>query len=318
VRSEIPQLEVVTAVGDAEVEDYIAQLLFSQGWNIVYRSFDMESLIEFFASRPIELRTVLVYRRDLPEFNIEKMNSLLSPTLTMISLDEIPITAHQVMSHIRSQLRLPLIVNQSKNISQPVSQEKIETILITGTSGAPGRSTLAVNLALDLSLPIYDFDFKSPAINYLIERSELDIKIARLATDKPREYLPEESAILDLGALPPLTEMVNDRRWQAALLNSAFDSATKLLYVCKANGLSLMRLQKFIEDFPVLLKKIPIIYIFNLAGNSREERALERGFLKIVSGESAIVIPHDLRIANPNKSSKSSNRVIGKLSSLVR
>ena len=47
--------------------------------------------------------------------------------------------------------------------------------------------------------------------------------------------------------------MVNDRRWQAALLNSSFDSATKLIYVCKANGLSLIRLQKFMEDFPILL-----------------------------------------------------------------
>jgi hypothetical protein len=108
--------------------------------------------------------------------------------------------------------------------------------------------------------------------------------------------------------------MVNDRRWQAALLNSSFDSATKLIYVCKANGLSIIRLQKFMEDFPILLRKIPIVYIFNLAGNSREERALERGFGKLVAGESSLVISSDARIANP---SKSGNKVIGKLSTLI-
>ena len=65
MRSEIPQLDVVTAIGDAEAEDYVAQLLFTQGWNIIYRAFDMNSLQEFLNNRAKELRTVLVYRRDL-------------------------------------------------------------------------------------------------------------------------------------------------------------------------------------------------------------------------------------------------------------
>jgi hypothetical protein len=64
-----------------------------------------------------------------------------------------------------------------------------------------------------------------------------------------------------------------------------------------------------------LLRKIPIIYIFNLAGNSREERAMERGFSKIVAGENSLVVSSDARIANP---SKTGNKVIGKLSALVQ
>ena len=314
MRSEIPQLEVITAIGDAEAEDYVAQLLFTQGWNIVYRAFDMDSLIEFFNSRPSELRTVLVFRKDLPDFDPELIDKFITPSLTLISLDGVPFSAHQVMMHIRSQLRLPLIVTPSRKVEELARPTKFESILITGTAGAPGRSTLAVNLALETELPIYDFDFRSPSIKYLIDRSDLDIPLLKIKEEKPREYLPNESAILDIGPLPPLSEMVNDRRWQAALLNSAFDSASKLIYVCKASGLSLLRLQKFIEDFPILLRKIPIVYIFNMAGNSREERALERGFLKIVSGESSVVIPEDIRIANP---SKSGNKVIGKLSALV-
>lgn len=62
MQSEIPQLQVVTAIGDAESEDYIAQLLFSQGWNIVYRAFDMAALLGFFEKRSKEMRTVLVLK----------------------------------------------------------------------------------------------------------------------------------------------------------------------------------------------------------------------------------------------------------------
>ena len=315
MRSEIPQLEVITAIGDADVEDYVSQLLFSQGWNIVYRAFDMGALLDFFKNRPAELRTVLVFRKDLPDFKDSDLDEFINPSLTLISLDGVAMNAHQVMTHIRSQLRLPLIVNQNPKIDISNKIEKADTFLITGTAGSPGRSTLAVNLALECELPIYDFDFRGPAIKYLIERSELEIPLRTLKDERPREFITNESAILDIGQLPPIGEMVNDRRWQAALLNSAFDSASKLIYVSKASGLSLLRLQKFIEDFPILLRKIPIIYVFNLAGNSREERALERTFLKMVSGENSIVIPNDSRIANP---SKSGNKVIGKLSALVR
>ena len=314
MRSEIPQLDVVTAIGDAEAEDYIAQLLFTQGWNIIYRAFDMNSLQEFLNNRAKELRTVLVYRRDLTDFDISIIDSFASPSLTAISLDDIAMYSHLIMQHIRTHLRLPLIINKpqwSQEIQEP---KKFKTILVTGTAGAPGRSTIAVNLALESNLPIVDLDFRSPAIKYLIERSDLNIPVLNLEEEKPREYRPSESAILDIGQLPPIGEMVNDRRWQAVLMNSAFEVATKLIYVCKANGLSLIRLTKFIEEFPILLRKIPIIYVFNLAGNSREERAMERGFSKIVAGESSIIIANDARIANP---SKSGNKVIGKLSALI-
>lgn len=314
MRSEIPQLDVVTAIGDAEAEDYVAQLLFTQGWNIIYRAFDMNSLQDFLNNRAKELRTVLVYRRDLTDFDISIIDSFASPSLTAISLDDIAMNSHLIMQHIRTHLRLPLIINKpqwSQEIQEP---KKFKTILVTGTAGAPGRSTIAVNLALESNLPIADLDFRSPAIKYLIERSDLNIPVLNLEEEKPREYRPSESAILDIGQLPPIGEMVNDRRWQAVLMNSAFEVATKLIYVCKANGLSLIRLTKFIEEFPILLRKIPIIYVFNLAGNSREERAMERGFSKIVAGESSIIIANDARMANP---SKSGNKVIGKLSTLI-
>ena len=315
--SEIPQLEVVTAIGDAESEDYVAQLLFSQGWNIVYRAFDMQALLDFFEKRSKEMRTVLVYRQDLPNFDALKVDLLISPTTTLINLEGVMLSAHQVMTHVRSQLRLPLIISTQSNKTirnDGISIEKVESILVTGTHGAPGKSTLAVNLALAKGWPIYDFDFRSPSIEYMAQRSDLAIEISKLNEEKPREFLPKTSSILDIGSLPPLSEMVNDRRWQAALLNSLFDTATKLIYVSRASGLSLLRLEKFIDEFPILLRKIPIIYVLNQAGNSREERAMERKFLKMVEGESALVIPEDIRIANPGKNE---NKVIGKLATLV-
>ena len=56
MRSEIPQIEVVTAISEADTEDYVAQLLFSQGWSIIYRAFDAQMLETFLDERAPEMR----------------------------------------------------------------------------------------------------------------------------------------------------------------------------------------------------------------------------------------------------------------------
>ena len=315
MQSEIPQLEVVTAIGDADFEDYIAQLLYSQGWNIVYRALEMDALINYLENRPPELRTIIVYKRDLINFEQARLDTLASSTFTCINLDEVSNTAHDVMLHIRSQIRLPLISGAKilETITQ-LNERKFQTILVTGTSGAPGRSTIALNLAQEKKYQIIDFDFKAPAIAYLCENLNLEVEFKKLEIEKPREYLAESDCIVDIGALGSLDELVNDRRWSAALLNSVLESTSNLIYVCRPNILSMRRLEKFIREFPILLRKIPLTYVFNLAGNSREERYLEKQFIKMMAGENYLVIPSDSRIANIVTNG---NKSIGKLASLI-
>jgi hypothetical protein len=124
-RSEIPQLEVVTAIPDAESEDFLSQLLFSQGWSIIYRAFDCSSLLEFMKSRGIELRTVIIYQSDFPHFDERIIEEFNSPTVTFISLDKIPFSSHEIMSTIRGKLRAPMLHQDS---ATPVSESHEQTI----------------------------------------------------------------------------------------------------------------------------------------------------------------------------------------------
>lgn len=109
LRSEIPQLEVITAIADAESEDFLAQLLFSQGWNIIFRALDADSLRHFMTTRSIELRTVIIYLSNFPGLLPGELEKLTAPTVTTISIDNIPINSHLLMTHIRSSLRSPMI-----------------------------------------------------------------------------------------------------------------------------------------------------------------------------------------------------------------
>ena len=337
MQSEIPQLQVITAISEADTEDYVSQLLFSQGWSIIFRAFDFSALENFLLQRSVTLRTVIIYKSDLPGFNAESFAELATATTTLISIDSIPINAHLLMTHIRSQLRLPLIVNPSRSLTSgdPVQQLTVKPthLTITGTNGAPGRSNFAINLGNYLSVQtqvrLIDADLRAPAIEYLYGRSEnpsTGLEIVNLDSGTKPISLPKEDSsritITDLGALPPIDEVITDRRWQANLINQILEQTTTLIYICKSSGLSLIRLETFISQLATFSQEIPIIYLLNQSGNSREDRALERHFRSMVSGEEHFILPIENRIttnfSTPTKRGSAFTKEIGKIASVIR
>ena len=98
MRSEIPQIEVITAIADADFEDFVAQLLFSQGWSIIFRAFDAQTLEEFLVSRR-SLRTVIIYKADLPGFKSDSIMDYENDPFTFISLDGSEQAAHSFVVH---------------------------------------------------------------------------------------------------------------------------------------------------------------------------------------------------------------------------
>jgi hypothetical protein len=309
MKSEIPQLQVVTAISDSDCEDFVSQLLFSQGWSIIYRAIDMAGLMEFLEARNGDLRTVVIYKSDLPNFSYEMLETTSNSKVKNICVDEIEINSHKLMTFIRGQLRLPLIATASQisqNLPVPVVRKPC-VITITGTVGAPGRSSVALNIANYLAatsqVNLFDADTRAPALDYFIGRAgnnheNLNL-VSLISQEKSIEVTigkPSSVSIVDLGPLPPLTEVVNDRRWQAGFINRTLEETTTLIYLCKSNGLSLIRLEQFMSQFPVLLRSLPIIYILNQSGGTREDRALANRFLKMCEGETSFILPMNNRI----------------------
>ena len=355
MQSEIPQIQVVTAIADADAEDYLSQLLFSQGWSIVFRAFDFEGLSNFLTERGANTRTILIYKSDLPGLVKDILQNFESPAITLINIDGIGSNAHLLMSHIRSQLRLPLIVQdqasaqgQTPTFSDPEGSvprssshfredsqyskkvAKVKNIAVTGTTGAPGRSLLALNIANYAAafggVSIIDADVRSQSIEYLVGRSEIgnsNLGVHRVdPSAKPNSLARDHNLttklnIFDIGALPPLEEVVTDRRWQAGLINSILEQTTTLIYICKSTGLSLIRLEAFMSQFPILIRKLPIIYLLNQSGSTREDRALEKRFLSMVSGEAKFVLPIDSKVnrifSAPSKRNSPFNKEIGRI-----
>ena len=342
MKSEIPKLQVVTAISDSDCEDFVSQLLFSQGWSIIYRAIDMAGLMEFLETRNGDLRTVVIFKSDLPNFSNELLESAANSKVKNICIDDIEINSHKLMTFIRGQLRLPLIANslvsnsnqmESSQSSQIPSARKPCVITITGTVGAPGRSSVALNIANYLAagsqVNLFDADTRAPALEYFIGRAGNNHQNLNLVNLVSQEKSIEVTigktssvSIVDLGPLPPLTEVVNDRRWQAGFINRTLEETTTLIYLCKSNGLSLIRLEQFMSQFPVLLRNLPIIYILNQSGSTREDRALSNRFLKMCEGETAFILPMNNRIntnlAEPAKRESGFGRTISEIGRLAQ
>ena len=343
MKSEIPQLQVVTAISDSECEDFVSQLLFSQGWSIIYRAIDMAGLMEFLDARKGELRTVVIFKSDLPNFDEALLESASNSKVKNICIDKIETNSHQLMTYIRGQLRLPLIanaglanaglVNAGLINSEKIMATKPCVITITGTVGSPGRSSVALNianyLAANSQVNLYDADLRAPALEYFIGRAGKNNENLKLSSLISQEKLIDSKIgdssainIVDLGSLPPLTEVVNDRRWQAGFINRTLEETTTLIYLCKSNGLSLIRLEQFMSQFPVLLRKLPIIYILNQSGSTREDRALANRFSKMCDGEISFILPMNHRIntnlAEPAKRESGFGRTISEIGRIAR
>ena len=320
-RSEIPQLEVMTAIPDAESEDFLAQLLFSQGWSIIHRALDANSIYEFMNIRGTELRTVIVYQSSFPGFSEEMLKNFAAPTITFISLDSIDFTSHEIMVAIRGRLRSPMLhpPTPSNLASEVVPQEVVvqpmassirrvnrppntrtrerNIIAITGSTGAPGRTRFATVLAEELSqqaaVILIDADIRSHGIlkqNGHSKKSQ--VEILPLDRENRPTQIPDgqETTVVDLGTLPGLAEAVNDRRWHGSLINNVLDRASHLVYLTKSTSASMAELSAFLREYPLLLKRLPVTYVCVLSGHSRDLREWESKFLSLTAGESRHIL----------------------------
>jgi hypothetical protein len=299
MHADIPPIAVITGMSDATDEDFVAQLLHSQGWKITFRSIDWIGAEQ--ALSTAQSRTAFIYSSDLRGLVISELEKYESENLILINIDQIPIASHPIMTVLRSKVRSPYTPRLLESATAP---EPRATIVVTGSTGAPGRSSVALALSEEFSkrksIELVDADMDSQTLDYLIGERELAKNFTLLTVDiesKPAELPPigAELRIIDCGALPPLRDVVNDRRWKGSLMHEIITKSQCILYVVKSDGLGLLKLESFMSELPLLTKKVPVIYILNQLGGTRVEKSVSERFATLMSDRSHFMIPHESR-----------------------
>jgi hypothetical protein len=296
VHNEIPICEVITAIKSADSEDYIAQLLFSQGWPILYRAIAFDGVMQFLEAGELGPRTVLLYTSDLPGLDRERIAAMHNEELIWICMDGLTMNSHAIMVYIRNQVREPIYQRPPR-----VDDEVRKTVTVSGTPGAPGRSAVALALShciadalTESQVEIIDADLQAPSQSYYFSAQARPNNLTLVSIDRsmrPQEIsLHAPFSIVDTGALQSLRDLMTDRRWQGGLLNSLIEKSDELIYVVGVNPLGLMHLEAFIRDSPVITSGLNISFLLNQLGNSRMDRSVHEKFSAIVEGRPAFTL----------------------------
>ena len=75
--AEIALPVIVTAISNSDQESFIAGTLFTQGWSVIHRAVDFESLVEFATNQKEQASTaLLLYSPDLNDFDTKIFETL--------------------------------------------------------------------------------------------------------------------------------------------------------------------------------------------------------------------------------------------------
>ncbi len=307
---------VVTAIARAEVEGFIASTLFAQGWSVVFRAIDWQSLEEFVTEKSMDLSsTLLIYGSDLPGITKERVNQLSSKFNQVIGfatnkaeefadLKQPPVISADLVSLVRSFIRRPML-REFVPVQNQIRRAKIFAIGSAGTY--TGCTLIALNLAMELSTQgkstlLIDANFRAPSIFDLLSMrsSETDptwksiapnlavfevtqaqaIEIEALMFRAGKEF---DHVIIDLGSIAGLSNRLTDRRWTSTMTTWSCDHADELIVVSRPDLLGVSRLQKVVELLAQTSIRAKISFVMNMKSSGKKGEAEQSKFLTVTS-----------------------------------
>ena len=309
---------VITAIANSEVEGFVAGTLFSQGWNVVFRALDFDSLSRFIESDLSANKNVLViFSPDLPGISAKSVASFHTKVRQVVgfasgSTDDqdyvglfgVPHEPSELLNLVRGFVRAPLI--RSANIERVVKR-RAHVIAIGSPSGASGCTSLAINVAMELSVlgketVLIDADIRHPSIAPMLSLHKLDaeqysrtiaphLSVSEFTRERVLclgDYLDEalgrnDFVIIDLGSIEGLADSLTDRRWTSTMIHWSCEQADELWLVSKADVLAIHRLETLVRDFSQTTIHARVSLALNMNARGKKGKYREEQFISAVA-----------------------------------
>jgi len=315
---EISLPTIITAIANSEFEGFVAGTLYSQGWSIIYRGLDLDSIEVFVSNNPdIAQNALLIYTPDLPGLNTESIEQLSGSLRQMIGFSaeaknqvgfnellKLPENANELVSIVRGFVRAPMV---RPMLGLNKTHRRAKVIGIGSASSAVGTTTFAINLAMELSLLgkqvlLLDADVKRPAIAFLLALRNLQSEDKWLTIAKDfsvgeitREHIAHfdsymdsavssfDFVITDLGSIEKVSDSLTDRRWTSSAIHWSCDNADDLIFAGTADNLGIHRMTNVAKTFSLLTIPAKINVLLNFKSKNRKSAEQESSFLSAIA-----------------------------------
>ena len=303
--AEIELPVIITAIANSELESFVAGTLYSQGWSVIYRALDATTLTDFLESFSSEGKNILlVYSPDLPGMSPEVVESYQQRVRQVIGLSAdpagasnfheihaIPNDVNELVSLMRGYVRAPLL--RAAQIV-PQTRRRARVIALGAPAGSTGCSTVAINLAMELSIQnhevlLLDGDVRRPSIAALLALRNLNgdgrwrtiaphFCVGELSRERIlhlSEYMNDagdafDVVIVDLGEIEDIADSLTDRRWVSSVIHWSCDNADELWVLGKVDTLGIHRLEALVLDFSQISIRAKVGVLLNMKPGSRK------------------------------------------------
>ena len=294
------EIFVITCISDGDIEGaLIAQLPDAiPGCQILFRESDPQSIINFVGSITSDQgRLIIFHDCRLQELSAEKSSSADNPHL-YIDVNKLDLRDSSALI-----LEIGRKVRQSEVITLPrrILQNHSNVVLVTGSHGAPGITSITANLAWQLSSgrEVIAID-KNPIrqdLNYLFNARGQDFSrvSARLTISKS---LPandfETLLIIDAGSAPQLRSAQSDRRHVGREFMELVERAGAIIFVTQPEKCHFNELSSFFSELQELGFRGWSSLILNKYLPCKEHRLFFQEIKSSVKSANLRAIPRDL------------------------
>jgi len=312
--SELEMPTVITAIASSETEGFIAGTLFAQGWSVVFRAIDWESLERYIhANQEAAQGALLLFASDLPGISkakIDLIGAKIRQTIgfsigqqqssDFMELHEVPKSATDLVSLVRGFVRAPMV----RGVNTPQRTARKACVIAVGSAGSyTGCTTMAINLAMELSLLekstlLIEGNYRAPSIAaYLAMRNiNSDAPWKTIAPDFSLTEIDQEHAgtidefmdraaaefdyiIIDLGSISGLSNRLTDRRWTSTMTTWCCDQADELMIISRADQLGAHRLAQVIELLQSTSVRAKLSFVMNMKSPGKRGESEDAKFL---------------------------------------
>jgi len=312
--SELEMPTVITAIASSDTEGFVAGTLFAQGWSVVFRAIDWDSLERYVnTNHEVSRGALLLFASDLPGITKAKVDSMglkirqaigfsidQRQDSDFIELYEVPKSTTDLVSLVRGFVRAPMV----RGLNTPQRAARKARVIAVGSAGSyTGCTMLAINLAMESSILenstlLIEGNYRAPSIAaYLAMRNinsdtpwktiaphlsltEIDQEHAGSIDEfMDRAAAEFELIIIDLGSISGLSNRLTDRRWTSTMTTWCCDQADELMIVSRADQLGAHRLAQVIDLLQNTSVRANLSFVMNMKSPGKRGEKEEAQFL---------------------------------------
>lgn len=293
-------ISIITYLQDAEFEDEVIEALISKGISEVrleYRAIDESGLIDFLVGLPTsDLRRILILDQEISSLEMRRALDK-HPTLIICNLaSDITLARREIESMVNRSLRE--FDQQERPIR--ISRSYSKLIVVTGTTGAPGVTTLTLNLGFEISqkkrVAMVDAHPSRKDLAFLIgaKRSSEKVKLSEnLSIVSELVDNSDLIQLVDSGPVPDLTKAFSDRRVKIRNYVDLLESAEQIIFLMTPDNNHMFELENLLGSLDAGRLKARATFLLNQMGNSSRERSIKKRFEARVGNYSSHSLPFD-------------------------